>query len=155
MPQVAIAGGFTMEDQVFKGLALGAPYVDFIGIGRAAMAAASVGKQIGDLINKGAVPKEYQRFGTTIEEIFSDTRELKGLYGGDAYQIPSGAIGLFSYLNRISFGLRQFMALNRKFALNYIDRSDIFPLTELAVKVTGLSTYSERTSKDGVSSGGA
>jgi len=33
------------------------------------------------------------------------------------------------------------MALNRKFALKYIDREDIVPLTELAAKTTGLATY--------------
>ena len=44
LPQIAIAGGFTMEDHVYKGLALGAPYVDLIAIGRGAMAAAFSGK---------------------------------------------------------------------------------------------------------------
>lgn len=148
MPQVAVAGGFTMEDQVFKGLALGAPYVNLIGIGRASMAAALVGKQIGDLINKGTVPKEYQRFGTTLEEVFADIRELKGLYGSDASNISPGAVGLYSFINRISAGLRQLMALNRKFTLKYIDRSDIFPLTELAAKVTGLKTYSDIVNRE-------
>lgn len=36
------------------------------------------------------------------------------------------------------------MALNRKFTLEYIDRNDIVPLTELAKKVTGLKTYKEQ-----------
>ncbi|KJS87540.1 MAG: glutamate synthase [Peptococcaceae bacterium BICA1-8] len=148
MPQVAIAGGFAMEDQVFKGLALGAPYVNLIGIGRAAMAAALVGKQIGELINKGTVPKEYQRFGSTLEEIFADIRELKGLYGSDAKDISPGAIGVYSFINRISAGLQQFMALNRKFALKYIDRSDIFPLTEIAAKITGLETYTDIVNRE-------
>ena len=35
------------------------------------------------------------------------------------------------------------MALNRKFSLEYIDRKDIVPLTELAAKVTGLETYND------------
>jgi len=143
MPQVAIAGGFAMEDQVFKGLALGAPYVNFVAIGRAAMAAALVGKQVGDLINRGIVPKEYQRFGSTLEEVFDDIRELKGLYGNDATNISPGAIGLYSFINRISAGLQQLMALNRKFDLKHIDRSDIIPLTELAAKVSGLNTYDD------------
>lgn len=143
LPQIAIAGGFAMEDQVFKGLALGAPYVNLVGIGRAAMAAALVGKQVGKLINEGIIPKDYQRFGTTVEEIFGDLRELKGIYGDDATNISTGAIGVFSYLNRVSAGLKQFMALNRKFSLEYIDRNDIVPLTDLAAKVTGLQTYSE------------
>lgn len=148
IPQVAIAGGFAMEDQIFKGLALGAPYIGLVGVGRAAMAAALVGKQVGDLINKGTIPKEYQRFGTTLEEIFVDIRELKGLYGKDASKISPGAIGLYSFINRISIGLKQLMALNRKFDLKYIDRSDITPLTELAAKVTGLDTYGDIVNRE-------
>ena len=35
------------------------------------------------------------------------------------------------------------MALNRKFGLKHIDRSDIIPLTELAAQVTGLDTYKD------------
>ena len=35
------------------------------------------------------------------------------------------------------------MALNRKFALKYIARDDIVPLTEAAAKATGLATYEE------------
>lgn len=143
IPQIAITGGFTMEDQIFKGLALGAPYVNLVGIGRAAMAATIVGKQVGESVYKGNVPKDYQRFGSTIEDIFGDIAELKGLYGSDAANFSPGAIGLYSYINRISTGLKQFMALNRKFVLQYIDRNDIVPLTELAAKVTGLKTYND------------
>lgn len=143
LPQVAIAGGFAMEDQVFKGLALGAPYINLIAIGRASMAAAIAGQQVGKLITEGKVPKEYQRFGSSVEEIFGEVRELKGLYGDDALKISPGAIGLYSYINRISLGLQQFMALNRKFALEHIDRSDVIPLTDLAAKITGLDTYQD------------
>jgi glutamate synthase-like protein len=145
LPQVAIAGGFTMEDHIFKGLSLGAPYIKMVGIGRAAMAAALVGKEVGESIKKGVVPKEYERFGTTIEDIFGDIRELKLIYGDDAVNISPGAIGLYSYINRVSVGLQQNMALNRKFSLEYIDRTDIVPLTELASKVSGLKTYNELT----------
>lgn len=148
LPQVAIAGGFAMEDQVFKGLALGAPFIKLIGIGRAAMAAAMTGKQIGDLISTGAVPSEYQRFGSTKEEIFGDIRELKVAYGDSAIDISTGAIGVYSYLNRVAAGLKQFMALNRKFALDYIDRSDIVPLTEIAAEVSGLDTYIDTAEKE-------
>lgn len=148
LPQIAIAGGFAMEDQVFKALALGAPYINIVGIGRAAMAAALVGKQVGDLIKKEIVPKEYQRFGSTIEEIFGDVRELKVLYGDNATDISPGAIGLYSFINRISVGVQQLMALNRKFSLEHIDRSDIIPITELSAKVTGLETYSDVVNKE-------
>lgn len=143
LPPIAMAGGFATEDQVYKGLALGAPYVRVIAIGRAAMAAASVGRQVGEALRNGSVPKEYARFGSSVEEIFADFRVLKAEYGDETLKIPTGALGLYSYLNRVTVGLKQFMALNRKFALRYIDRQDIVPLTEIAAKVTGLPTYEE------------
>jgi hypothetical protein len=37
------------------------------------------------------------------------------------------------------------MALNRKFALHYIDREDIVPLTDIAAEETGLATYKDLT----------
>lgn len=138
IPAVAIAGGFAMEDHVFKGLALGAPYVKLIGIGRAAMAAALSGKKVGELIEEGNVPKEYQRFGNTKEAIFGELPQLRKLYGERADQMSTGAIGLYSYINRVSDGVKQLMALNRKFALEYIDRSDIVPLTDIAARVSGI-----------------
>lgn len=141
LPPIALAGGFATEDQVYKGLALGAPYIHTIAIGRAAMAAAASGRQVGDAIRAGRVPEEYARFGSTIGEIFADYRLLKAEYGDETCNIPTGAIGLYSYLNRVSTGLKQFMALNRKFALRYISREDIMPLTEMAAKITGLSLY--------------
>lgn len=141
LPQIAIGGGFTMEDHVYKGLALGAPYVDFISMARGPMAAAFSGKQIGEFLKKGIVPKEYQRFGNTKEEIFADMKLLREEYGDEVDNIPTGAIGVYSYINRISEGLRQLMALNRKFDLKHIDRSDITPLTKLAAEVSGLESY--------------
>ena len=143
-PPVAMAGGFATEDQVYKGLALGAPHVGTIALGRGAMAAASVGRQVGEALRQGTVPKEYARFGSTVEELFADFRVLRGVYGDDASHIPPGALGVYSYLSRVSVGLQQLMALNRKFALRHIDRVDIVPLTELAAKVTGLPSYEER-----------
>ena len=99
------------------------------------------GKQIGEFIEKGNIPKEYQRFGNTKEDIFADLKQLKLIYGDKAEEIPTGALGVYSYINRLSTGLHQFLALNRKFDLTYIDRNDIIPMTELASKVSGLSTY--------------
>ncbi len=143
LPPVAMAGGFASEDQVFKGLALGAPHVRLIAIGRAAMAAASVGRQAGEAIRAGTLPKEYARFGATVEEVFAGYRLLKAEYGDETAAIPTGAIGLYSYLDRVAVGLRQLMALNRKFALRHISREDIVPLTESAAKTTGLPSYDE------------
>lgn len=142
LPDVAITGGFALEDQIFKGLALGAPYIKYVAVGRAAMAAAMSGKVIGDLIDAGNIPKEYQRFGEAKEEIFADIRELK-LYYDNAEEISTGAVGVYSFINRVSAGMKQLMALNRKFDIKYIDRSDLIPMTDLAADVTGLDTYED------------
>jgi len=143
LPPIAMAGGFATEDQVYKGLALGAPYVKTIALGRGAMGAASVGKQVGEALKKGAVPKEYARFGSSVEEVFADFRIIRGFYGDEAHSIPTGALGVFSYLRRVTVGLQHFMALNRKFSLSRIQREDVVPLTGYAAKTTGLATYQE------------
>ncbi len=142
LPQVAITGGIAMEDQVFKALALGAPYINIVGIGRAAMTAAMVGKTVGDLLEEGKVPKEFQRFGETKEDLFEGLRELRQYYE-DADTFSTGAIGLYSYLGRIKAGTQQLMALNRKFDLNSIAREDVVPLTFEAKKATGLKDYND------------
>ncbi len=143
LPPIAMAGGFATEDQVYKGLALGAPYVKTIALGRGAMGAASVGKQVGEALKKGAVPKEYARFGSSVEEVFADFRIIRGFYGDETHSIPTGALGVFSYLRRVTVGLQHFMALNRKFSLSRIQREDVVPLTGYAAKTTGLATYQE------------
>jgi len=148
LPNIAMAGGFATEDHVYKGLALGAPYVKTIALGRGAMGAASVGRQVGEALQKGTVPKEYARFGNTLEEVFADYRIIKELYGKETSSILPGALGVFSYLRRVTVGMQHFMALNRKFALAHIEREDIVPLTEYAARVTGLATYEELLEKN-------
>lgn len=129
-----------MEDQIFKGLSLGAPYVSMVAIGRAAMAAAMSGKKVGELIAKGEIPKDLQKHGDTVSDIFRDVRELRDIYGAEADNISPGAIGVYSYISRVSTGLRQLMALNRKFTLEKIDRTDIIALTKEAGEMSGIST---------------
>ena len=62
-------------------------------------------------------------------EAIADLRELRSIYGDEADSFPTGAIGVFSYLNKIHLGVRQFLALNRKFDVAYTDRTDLIPLT--------------------------
>jgi glutamate synthase domain-containing protein 2 len=129
VPAVTITGGFASEDQVFKAIAYGNNTVTAIGICRAAMAAAMTGKKAGDLIAAGKVPAHLQSFGSTVEELFGDLPDLRALYGKEANGFSTGAIGVFSYLNKIAFGIRHFGALNRKFDVSLFDRSDLVPLT--------------------------
>jgi len=139
VPDLVIAGGITFEDQIFKGLALGAPYFKAVGMARGPMAAAMVGKNIGKRIKEGMVPVYVERFGDTVEEIFVTATELKEKYGKDFDRIPPGAIGLYTYLKRIEQGLRQMMAGARIFSLDYISRNDIASLTREAAEISGIS----------------
>jgi glutamate synthase domain-containing protein 2 len=129
IPAITITGGFASEDQVFKSLAYGEGKVTAIGICRAAMTASMMGKNIGDQIKKGEVPKNFKKYGSTVEEIFGDLADLRALYGKEANEFSTGAIGVFSYLKKIAFGVQHFAALNRKFDIAYLDRKDLIPLT--------------------------
>jgi len=138
IPDIAIAGGFAFEDQILKGLALGAPYFKLIGMARAPLAAAMVGKTIGKKIKEGMIPVYIERFGTTPEEIFVTAPELKRKLGKKFEEVPTGAIGLYTYMERLSQGFKQLMAGCRKFALEYVSRDDIAAITREASKISGI-----------------
>lgn len=146
LPPVALAGGFALEDSVFKALAIGAPHVGTIALGRAAMAAAMVGKQLGAAIQDGALPKEYSRFGSTADEVFADLSALKAQYGSRA-DFPVGAVGVYSYLRRVAVGVRMLMALNRVFSLAELGPDCVVPITDAAARETGLPTYLDRADR--------
>jgi glutamate synthase domain-containing protein 2 len=143
VPDIILAGGFALEDQIFKGVALCAPFVKAIGMARAPLAAAMVGKTLGDALNSGQVPVYLQRFGKTREAVFITAEALKREYGKDYDRIPTAAIGLYTYYERLAQGLRQLMAGGRKFAIKFIDRSDIVALTREAAEISGISYVME------------
>jgi glutamate synthase domain-containing protein 2 len=138
LPDIVFAGGITFEDQIFKALAIGAPYVKAVGMARGPMAATMVGKTIGKRIQEGQIPVYVERFGSSAEEIFVVAPELKHKYGERFNDIPTGAMGLYGYFTRLSQGLRQLMAGNRKFTLGYIARNDIAALTKDAANISGI-----------------
>ncbi len=139
VPPVAIAGGFTLEDHMFKGLAIGAPYVKAIGMARSALSAAMVGKTVGEAVKAGKVPNEYKKYGESLEQVFIAASELKEKLGAEAFEkLPVGAIGVYTYFERLAQGLRQFMCGARKFALAYITRDDVAALTREAAEITGI-----------------
>jgi glutamate synthase domain-containing protein 2 len=149
LPALALAGGFTFEDQIFKGLALGAPFVKLIGMARSPIASAMVGKTIGMAIENNQLPVYVERFGSTKEEIFVTSESLKSELGEEEYnKIPPGALGLYTYYERLGQGLRQLMCGSRKFALEYITRDDIASLTREAANVSGISHVTELDRKE-------
>jgi glutamate synthase domain-containing protein 2 len=138
VPDVALAGGFTFEDQMFKGFALGAPFVKMISMARSPLAAAMVAKTIGKSIEAQDLPIYIQRFGLSVDEVFVTAPELRQKFGDRFQKLPVGAIGFYTYYERLAQGLRQLMAGARKFAIRYIGRDDIASLTEDASRISGV-----------------
>jgi glutamate synthase domain-containing protein 2 len=139
VPALAVAGGTTFEDQIFKGIAIGAPYVKLIGMARAPIAAAMVGKTIGRAIQEGRIPVYIARFGNSLDEIFVTASSLRKELGNAEFErIPAGALGLYTYYERLAQGLRQLMAGSRKFSVEHITRDDIAALTREAAEVSGI-----------------
>ena len=143
IPDVCAAGGITFEDQIYKVLALGAPYFKAVGMARSPLAAAMVGKTIGKRIQEDQIPVYVERFGNKVEEIFVTATELKNKYGERFDSLPTGALGVYSYFKRLNQGLRQLMAGNRKFKLEYITRDDIAALTQEAADISGIPYITE------------
>jgi glutamate synthase domain-containing protein 2 len=139
VPDIAFGGGFSSEDGVFKALALGAPFVKAVCMGRALMIPGMVGKNIGQWLKEGKLPNTVSQFGTTPEEIFVCYEEVKDMVGPDVMKdLPLGALGVYSYAEKIRVGLQQIMAGARCFSVPVISRNDLMALTDECAGVTGI-----------------
>ncbi len=138
VPDIAIAGGFSSEDGVFKAIAMGSPYVKAICMGRVLMIPGMVGKNIEKWLDQDNLPKTVSKHGTTVEQIFVCYEELKKEYGSEIKNIPLGAIGIYTFAQKLKVGLQQLMAGSRNFRLSTISRKDVMALTEEASKVSGI-----------------
>jgi glutamate synthase domain-containing protein 2 len=139
IPALAVGGGFAFEDQIFKGLAMGAPFVKLIGMARSPIAAAMVGKTIGLAIENHEIPVYIERFGNSRDEIFVTAAALRKELGDAEFEeLPTGALGLYTYYERLAQGLRQLMAGSRKFSLEHLSRDDVAALTREAADISGI-----------------
>ena len=136
---LALAGGFSSEDGVFKAMALGAPYVKAVCMGRALMIPGMVGKNIAQWIKDKDLPKTVSEFGETPEQIFVCYERVRDLVGKQEIdKIPLGAIGIYSYSDKIKVGLQQLMAGARCFSVPAISRKELMSLTHECEEVTGI-----------------
>lgn len=140
-PTIAIAGGFANETQMFKALAMGAPYIKCIAMARAPLTAAMKAKYVGDAINHNSVnssilrnlgfPKTKDPLTLTLSEAFLEFEKLKTIT--DEQYIAPGAVGVYSYfMSKLGTGLKQLLAGVRKFNLDLISRDDIAYLSQRA-----------------------
>ncbi len=139
VPDIAIAGGLSTEDHIFKVLAMGAPWTKAVCMGRAIMIPGMVGKNIGVWLKEGNLPKNVSQYGDSVEEIFVTYETLVAKYGKDKVkELPLGAIGLYTSADKLKVGLQQLMAGSRRFRVSSISRKDVFALTEEAAKISGI-----------------
>lgn len=139
VPDIAFAGGFSSEDGVFKALALGAPFTRAVCMGRALMIPGMVGKNIELWLKDGKLPNTVGQFGSTPEEIFVNYEDVKSIVGANEMKnIPLGAVGIYSYVDKLKVGVQQLMAGARCFSLPAITRRQLMSLTEECARVTGI-----------------
>ena len=139
VPDLAIAGGFSDEAGIFKALSMGAPYFKAVCMGRALMIPGFVGKNIDKWMKEGDLPASVKPFGTTKEEIFVCYETLCDEFGKDTVdKFPLGAIGIYSYADKLKVGLQQIMAGARCMSLPAITRNEVMALTPEAADVSGI-----------------
>ncbi len=144
IPSIAIAGGIANETQIFKALAMGAPYINCIAMARAPITAAMKAKYIGEVIDKKEAtpamlknlgfPKDKDPKSLTLSEAFIEYDNLSRINNG--HRIPPSAIGVYTYFaSKLGIGLKQLLAGVRKFKLNLVDRQDIAYISQRAKDV--------------------
>ena len=153
-PDLSFAGGLAREDHMFKALALGAPYVKTVCMGRAPMIPGFLGSNIEGVFNPerkdelngnwDKLPKTIKDIGDTPEGIFSGWYDVEDIVGPDEMKnIPYGAVALYTLTNKLSTGLKQFMAGARKFSLEEIERSDLISANRATENETGIPYLTE------------
>ncbi len=149
VPDISLAGGFAREDHIFKALALCAPYTKLVCMGRAPMIPGYLGSNIEGVFKPekkedvnghwDKLPASVAKFGKAPEEIFAGWEAVKDIVGKDEMKnIPFGAVAMYSYVDKLTCGLQQFMAGARKFNLSEISRDDLISANRETEEVTGI-----------------
>ncbi len=149
VPPLSFAGGLAREDHLFKAIALGAPYVKLVCMGRAPMIPGYLGSNIEGVFkpekraelngNWDSLPTNVKEFGQSPEEIFAGWEAVKAKVGAaEMGNIPYGAVAMYGYADKLACGLQQFMAGARKFRLADISRSDLMAANRETADVTGI-----------------
>jgi hypothetical protein len=147
---LSFAGGFALEDSIFKALAMGAPYTKMVCMGRAVMIPGYLGANVEGALNADRkekvsgnwdrLPKTVSDIGATPEELFACYFDLQKKIGKDEMKkIPYGAIAFWTLADKLSCGLQQLMAGARKFSVKQITRNDIFAANRETAAETGIA----------------
>ncbi len=151
---MALAGGFSRSSDIFKGLALAAPYAKLICMGRAMMIPGFLGSNIEGVLkpanrakvhgNWNDLPKTVSNFGQSAEAIFAGYYSVEKLVGKQAMrELPLGAVATWTLLDKLGAGLQQIMAGARKFRVSAIGRADIASANREMERETGIPFIAE------------
>ncbi|MDY7035485.1 MAG: glutamate synthase-related protein [Thermodesulfobacteriota bacterium] len=151
---MSFAGGFALEDHIFKALALGAPFTKLVCMGRAIMIPGFVGSNIEGALypeRKGDVnghwselPKSVQQIGSSAREIFASYFDVQKKLGKDEMKhIPYGAIAFYTLADKLACGLQQLMAGARRFSLPKISRGDLMSGNRETARETSIPHVSD------------
>lgn len=151
---MAFGGGIAREDQIFKALALGAPFTKMICIGRAMMIPGFLGANIEGVLkperkaavngNWNELAKSVAEIGTKAEEIFAGYYDVQKKVGADAMKdIPFGAIAVWTLADKLAAGLQQLLAGARRFSVSEISRYDLASGNRETERETGIPFITE------------
>ena len=146
---MAFAGGLAKEDQIFKALALGAPFTKLVCMGRSLMIPAYLGANVQGVLrpedkvkvngNWDKLPPTVEECGIKEAEIFAGYYDVQKKVGKDEMKnIPFGAIASWTLADKLAAGLQQLMAGARKFSLSEITRKEIYSANRETEKDTGI-----------------
>ncbi len=146
---MSFAGGFALEDHIFKALALGAPFTKLVCMGRGIMIPGFVGSNIeGALFPErradvnghwSELPRTVRQVGSTAKEIFASYFDVEKIVGKDEMKnIPYGAIAFYTLVDKLACGLQQLMAGARKFRMNQLSRAELFSGNRETARETGI-----------------
>ncbi|WP_028319032.1 glutamate synthase-related protein [Desulfobulbus elongatus] len=147
---LSFAGGFALEDAIFKGLALGAPFTKLICMGRGIMIPGFLGANIEGALhpdrrervngNWDKLPASVAAMGGSPEEIFASYYDVEKKVGKDEMKnIPYGAIAMWTMADKLACGLQQLLAGARKFRIDTLSRDDLFAGNRETAKETGIT----------------
>ncbi|MDY0306541.1 MAG: glutamate synthase-related protein [Desulfovibrio aminophilus] len=151
---LSFAGSLAREDHIFKALALGAPFVKFVCMGRALMIPGFLGSNIEGALhperrekvhgNWETLPKHIKDLGESPEQIFAGYSSLKKKIGAkEIKKVPYGAIAAWTLADKLGAGLQQLLAGVRKFSVSDIRREDIASANRETARETGVPFITE------------
>jgi hypothetical protein len=97
-----------------------------------------VGKNIEKWLAEQNLPNSVAPFGGSKDEIFVTYESIKAEYGDEVDNFPAGALGIYTYADKIKVGLQQLMSGSRNMKLSTISRDDLMALTREAAEVSGI-----------------